>query len=235
MPYDDSASAFAEFDAAFTARAQADAARADAIAAAQVEDMLHPARRDEDRMQRIISRAQAGVYSGRQADFSAEAASVEILMANGGRGPCGPADEFGRCSARYHSTDCAHQVSVDWLASGPPASTGQAALANLADRMQLDLSSRTVWGDFDDPDEPSYEIPQQTVELAGDLADSWGLHTSAPSFPPGMAYADVMRMPGVQASVYEELLEDAGLGGPRPQPQSLPQISELARTLGLKR
>ena len=48
--------------------------REDASAAAMVEDTLHPARRDEDRMARIIARAGQGVYSGRQADFAAEQA-----------------------------------------------------------------------------------------------------------------------------------------------------------------
>ena len=230
---DDYSGAAEQFDAAFSARIAADQAREEAHAAALVEDLIHPARRDEDRMQRIISRAQDGLYDGQQADFSSEQASVDIMLSNGGAGPCGPADEFGRCSARYHSTDCAHQVSVDWLASGPPAATGQAALSNLADRMALDLSRRSVWGDPDDEDEPGYEVPQATIELASALADEWGLHTDAPSFPQG-AYADLMRMPAAPVSVYDELLDGAGLGGPPPQQQSLPQISELARTLGLK-
>lgn len=93
---------------------------------------------------------------------------------------------------------------------------------------------RPVWGDPDDGDDPGYLVPQETIELAHGLADDWGLHTSAPSFPPGMNYADVMRMPGAPTSVYEELLDDAGLGGPPVQQPSLPGISELARTLGLK-
>ena len=43
-----------------------------------------------------------GVYDGQQSDFAADEAAIEITLANGGRGPCGVPDEFGRCSARYH-------------------------------------------------------------------------------------------------------------------------------------
>ena len=76
-------------------------------------------------------------------------------------------------------------------------------------------------------------MPQHTIELASGLADDWGLHTGAPSFPAG-SYTGVMRMPAAPVSAYDALLEDAGLSGPRPQPQSWPQISELARQMGLK-
>ena len=223
------ASAVEEFDSAFNERVAADAAREDARAAAVVEDMMHPARRDEDRMARIISRAQAGVYSGQQLSFAADEAAIELAVATG-KGPCGVPDDFGRCSARFHSTDCAHQVSVDWLASGPPAATGEAALANLADRLQLDLSSRSVWGDPDDEDEPSYEIPADTIELAHGLADDWGLFGGTPGYPA----SGPMQMPAAPTTVYDELLDGAGLGGPAPQQQSWPQISELAKSLGLK-
>ena len=59
-------------------------------------DLIRPAVRSEDKMARIMAKASAGLYDGQQADFTAEAAAVEILLANGGHGPCGPADEFGR-------------------------------------------------------------------------------------------------------------------------------------------
>ena len=57
--------AFTEFDAAFSARQQADADRQDAISAALVEDALHPATRAEDKIARIMHRAAQGVYDGR--------------------------------------------------------------------------------------------------------------------------------------------------------------------------
>ena len=60
------------------------------------------------------------------------------------------------------------------MASGPHPATGAASLANLADDLDLNLTPRSVWGD-PDSDEPSYEIPQATVELAHQLADDWGL------------------------------------------------------------
>lgn len=219
-----------QFDAAFNERYAAAQAREDARAAAQVEDTLHPARRDEDRMQRIISRAGQGVYSGQQMSFSAESAAVEIMLSNGGAGPCGPPDAYGRCSSRYHDLECSHGQSVDWAASGPHPATGVASLANLADDLDLNLTPRSVWGDPDDPDEPSYEVPAATVELAHQLSQDWGLG----DVPQGAAYDGLMRMPAAPVSVYDELLDGAGLGGPAPQQQSWPGISELARTLGLR-
>lgn len=105
--------------------------------------------------------------------FAADAAAVEITLANGRLGPCGPVDDFGRCSARSHDLQCAHGQGVDWLASGPHPATGEASLANLADSLALDLAPRSVWGDPDDDDEPGYEVPQRTVELAAALNDDW--------------------------------------------------------------
>ena len=152
---DDFANAAEQFDSAFNASYAATQAREHARAAAVVEDTLHPARRDEDKMARIIARARDGVYDGTGYGFAADAAAVEITLSNGGRGPRGPADAFGRCSSRYHDLECAHSQSVDWLASGPHPVTGAASLSNLADRLELDMSARTIWGD-PDGDEPGY-------------------------------------------------------------------------------
>jgi len=233
MPYDDSYRAAAEgFDAAFNERYAADQAREDARAAAMVQDLMHPAKRDEDRMARLMSRAADGVYDGQQISFAADEAAVELAMATG-HGPCGPPDEFGRCSARYHDLDCAHQVSVDWLASGPPASTGQAALSNLADRMALDLSTRTVWGD-PDGDEPSYEVPDRVVELASELATDRGLG-DVPSGFLSTGYQELMRPPAPQLTAADSLYEDMGYGRPVADQPARPGISELAKSLGLKR
>lgn len=101
-------------------------------------------------MARIISRAGQGVYDGQPAmSFAAEVSAVELAMATG-QGICDSPDEFGRCASRWHSTDCAHQVSVDCSASGPPRETYDASLANFADGLALDLAPRTVWDDPDD-------------------------------------------------------------------------------------
>jgi len=228
--YDDPAyaSAAQEFDASFSAAQAATQAREDARAAAMVEDTMNPARRDEDRMQRLISRAGQGVYSDQMADFAAESAAVELAVTTG-RGPCSVPDEFGRCSGRYHSTDCSHQMSVDWAFSNPPASTGENALANFQASVELASlgAGRPVWGDQDDPDQPDHYVPQETIELAHSLADEWGLLHTSTSTPP-------MQMPAAPVTVYDALLEDAGLGGPAGQPQSWAGISELARSLGLK-
>lgn len=230
------ADAFSDFDAAFSARAAADQDRADAIAAAQVEDILHPARRDEDRMARIISRAGQGVYDGQPAmSFAAEVSAVELAMATG-QGICGSPDEFGRCASRWHSTDCAHQVSVDWSASGPPRETYDASLANFADGLALDLAPRTVWDDPDDYGQAPEYMPARTVELARSLSVEWGLDSAAPGgfTDTSGGWQDVIRPPGAPVSIQDELLADVGVELPQAERPSYPGIGQLARDLGLK-
>ena len=93
------------------------------------------------------------------------------------------------------------------------------ALANLADRMALDLAPRSVWGDPDDRDEPGYEMPAATIELAHQLSTDWGLG-DVPGGPDAAAYADLMRPPAAPLSPYDALAEDIGYGSPpQPQPQ----------------
>ena len=142
--------------------------------------------------------------------FAADAAAVEITLANGGRGPRGPADAFGRCSSRYHDLACAHSQSVDWLASGPHPVTGAASLSNLADRLELDMSARTIWGD-PDGDEPGYPVPARTIELAARLSRSLGLADAPPWTPPAQS---------------AEKLFGASYGGTRDS------YSDLAREIG---
>jgi hypothetical protein len=174
---------FTEFDETFTRHAQAEADRQDAISAAIVEDVMHPARRDEDKIARIFSRAAQGVYSGQQAvSFAAESAAIELAAATG-LGPCGYPDEFGRCSSRYHSIGCSHDTGTDWMgqSGGPPRGTYDTVLSNMDDGLALaNIGPATVYGDPDDPDEPSYAVPQETIELARELAHDWGLDATAP-------------------------------------------------------
>ena len=229
--------AFTEFDATFNARQQAEQDRADARAAALVEDTLHPARRDEDRMARIISRAGQGVYGGQQQDFTAEAAGVEILLANGGAGPCGPLDDFGRCASRYHELGCAHDQATDWMATegGPPRSTYDTALSNFATGLAIDLAPRMVFDDPDDADLPPQFMPQRTVELAHSLAHDWGLDATAPGgIETGSGFTDLLRPPGAPVSIQDELLAGMGYELPAAERPSYPGIGQLARNLGLK-
>ena len=223
----DYSAAAEQFDAAFTARAAADAACEEARFQFEQMDLIRPAKRAEDKIQRIMARASHGLYDGQMADFTAEQSATEITLANGGYGNCGPADEFGRCSSRFHEAGCSHGVGVDWLASSPPRSTGEAALANLADELQLDLSTRSVWGDVDG-DEPSYEVPQQTVELAHQLATDWGLLGDAPGRPQGLT-----ARAGPPLSTYDALAQDMGYElAPQPQP-GYPGIKEIRAQLGI--
>jgi hypothetical protein len=69
-----------------------------------------------------------------------------------------------------------------------------------------------------------HPVPARTVELAASLADEW--------FSPGRA--DGLRQPAAPVSVYDKLLDGAGLGGPPPAQASWLHISELARQMGLK-
>lgn len=105
---------------------------------------------------------------------------------------------------------------------------GAAALANLADELQLDLAPRSVWGE-PDGDEPGYEMPARTVELARELATDWGLDGDAHPAPAGLtAYA------GPPLSPYDAMYGELGYELPaQPQP-SYPGISELAKQMGLK-
>jgi hypothetical protein len=224
---------FTEFDAAFNARAAAEQARQEAIAAAVVEDTLFPLRRQEDKLARAMHRAADGVYSGQQLSFASESSAVELAMATG-RGICGVPDEFGRCGSRFHDLQCAHGTGVDWLASGPNPQTYATSLANWAGGLNL---SRTpaVYGDSDD-DEPPAAIPAATIELAAELAGSLGLDIDAPWIgAPGFDdVSSLFRPPGAPVSAYDALAEGIGMGSAQPAAPSYPGISQLARDLGLK-
>jgi hypothetical protein len=226
----DFSGAAGEFDAAFSARTRADAAREQAR---QALDALPPAVRQEDKVARAISRAGHGLYDGQpQMSFAAEQAAVEILMANGGNGPCGPVDEFGRCSARYHDLECGTSQNTDWLASGPPRSTYDAALSNFADGLNIDLAPRQVWDDPDDEDQAPAYMPAATIELAHQLAHDWGL--DAGEFPATTAFTDLLRPPGAPVSIQEELMADMGYELPAADRPSYPGVAQLAQDLGLK-
>jgi hypothetical protein len=235
--YDDAGyqAAAEQFDSAFTARAQAEQDRQDAISAAIVEDTLHPARRDEDKIARIMRRAADGVYSGQQADFTAEAAAVEILMSNGGHGACGVTDSYGRCAERYHQLGCSHDQGTDWLASGPPRSTYAASLANWAAGLSIDLAPRAVFDDPDDDDQPPQYMPAATVELAHSLAHEWGLDASAPGgftdTAPG--WQDLLRGPAAPVTAADVLYEAMGVEQPQPERLSYPGVKEIRARMGL--
>jgi len=217
-----------QFDQAYSQRLAADAAREAARLEFEQMDLIRPARRMENKIASIMAKAGAGLYDGQMADFSSEQAGVEIMLTNGGHGPCGPLDDFGRCSSRYHELGCMHDQSVDWLASGPPRSTSEAALANLAGDLDLNLTPRTVWDDPDDYTQPGYEVPAQTVELAHSLADEWGLLGDGPSRPQGLT-----ARAGPPLSAADALYADMGYELPaRPQP-SYPGIAEIRARLGI--
>jgi hypothetical protein len=222
---------FSEFDAAFNARVQADLAREDARAAALVEDVMHPARRDEDRMARLMRRAADGLYDEQQLSFASEAGAVELAVTTG-RGLCSVPDEFGRCSARYHNLECAHGQGVDWMAAGPPRATYAASLANLS--AGIELAGGPSYGDPDDGGQ--HPIPQSTITLAHELASDWGLLDDAPGAPSLTASMDLLRPDTGPLSGYDSLAEPIGapLRDGLPSVPGYPGIRELAQDLGLR-
>ena len=191
---------------------------------------MRPARRDEDKIARIMSRAADGLYSGQQLSFASGPSAVELAT---GRGLCGPADEYGRCISRYHDLECAHGQGTDWLASGPPRETYQASLANLEGSLELaSPAPATVWGDPDEPGKPAWEIPSHTVNLAHELAIDWGLQDT-PGDPGAQAYLDLLRAPAAPVSVSDVMYESMGLGAPPARPVAqYPGVSEIRRRLG---
>ena len=222
-----------QFEAVFQEQQAAQQAREEARAEFDALDLIRPARREEDVVARVMAKAEAGLYGGQQADFTAQVAAAEITLANGGFGPCGPVDDFGRCSARFHSAGCSHGLGTDWLASGPPAGTYAAALASLEDGLEL-AAPGTVWGDPDDDGEPAWEIPARTMELAHQLSTDWGLG-DVPGSPAREAYLDLLRAPAAPVSVEGQMYEAMGYASPPPaRPVAeYPGIAELRAQMGL--
>jgi hypothetical protein len=143
----------------------------------------------------------------------------------------GPVDEFGRCSSRYHDLECAHQASVDWLASGPPRATYEASLANVAAGIDLSNAVIPAWDDYDDPDQLPAAIPGRTLELAARLSEDWGLRAPVPVPAPGW---DDLLGAEYAGDAYADAAAQAGLAGPaEPVRPSYPGISELRGRLGL--
>jgi hypothetical protein len=231
MTYD----ALGDFNDAFTARAQADQARSDARAAAIVQDTLRLARRDEDRLARAVSRAQAGVYDTPAAlGFALQSPAIELAVQTG-RGMCGVPDELGRCSARYHDLECVYGTGVDWLAAGAPRETFQASLSNWAGGLNLSGQPMTIWDDPDDEDDVRGLIPASTVELAHQLSHDWGLDIDAPFIgAAGLDDVSLIRPPTAPVNAYDAMAESIGYGAPPPPALTRPGISELARDLGLR-
>jgi hypothetical protein len=223
---------FSQFDAAWQGHVAREQARQDARDAATVEDVMHPAKRLEDKLARAVSRAADGVYDGQaQAyGFASEQAAIDLAISTG-RGPCGPPDEFGRCGSRYHSLECSHAQSVDWVASGPPRQTFENSLANLG--AGLELATPATWGDPDD-DEPMYAIPAGTIELAHQLSHDWGLDADMPYLAaPGAG--DLLQPPSRPPDLYAELGGSIGLDVPQPpQAPGYPGVRQLAEGLGLR-
>jgi len=221
-----------QFDTAFSQRAAAEQAREQARLEFAEMDLIRPAKRAEDRVARVLAKAEAGLYSGQQMSFASEQAAIELVMGTGAS-ICGNPDEFGRCAARYHALGCVAGISTDWAAS-PHPETGAASLSNLADRLDLDLTPRSVWSDPDDPDDTPRPVPQHVVELAHELAVDWGLLDGSPGT--SAAAADLMRMPAAPVTAYDVMYDDLTYADPAPQPPlSRPGIRELAERMGLRR
>lgn len=218
-----------QFDQAFAARAAADAAREQMRAELDMLDTVRPAVRSEDKMARALQRATHGLYdtSGTALGFAAEQRAIELTVATGA-GICGNPDEWGRCASRWHSTDCLHQVGVDWTALGQHREQYATSLANFADG--IELAAPTTYGDPDD-DEPAHQIPAGTLEFASALADSWGLHGDHWTGPPA---SDPLRAPAMPVTAYEAMAAEVSYDNPASQPYAgYPGIAEIRQRMGI--
>lgn len=137
---------------------------------------------------------------------------------------------------RYHDLGCSHDVSTDWMAQqgGPPPETYAMALSNADDGLALaNIAPSAMYGDPDDPDEPSYAVPQETIELAHQLAVDWGLD-GTPGSPDAQAYLDLLRAPAGPVTVADAMYESMGTAAPsQPEQPGYPGIKELRAQMGI--
>jgi hypothetical protein len=115
------------------------------------------------------------------------------------------------------------------------AATGRALGVGEATRVfnQSNPGTMTIWGDPDDEDDPGYLVPQETIELAHELAIDWGLD-GTPGSPDAAAYADLLRPPAAPVTVEDAMYESMGVGAPAAQPTAqYPGISELRAQMGI--
>ena len=123
MPYDDPgyASAAQEFDAAFSQRAAADAAREAARFEFEQMDLIRPARRAEDRMARIMAKAGAGLYSGQEYGFSAEAGAGRSCWPTAATARAGrPTTSAGAAPGSMILSAATPRASIGWRQHRPP-------------------------------------------------------------------------------------------------------------------
>jgi len=215
------------------ARVKADAGDA-ALAAARMKTGHRE--RDEDKMARLISRVDADTSSAfglAAPSRQAVELSTEITMTTG-YGPSTDVlgfsivDDFGRDASRYPQLQSQSSVSTDWMAipDGPPRSTYEAALSNFNATHDTGPAPVTYGGDPDGPDSPGHPFPQRVRDFAHQFNTVHGLLGDT-FFGPNRPRQDP----------YAALAADLGrpdLAGPQPSYQEYPDVSELARGLGLK-
>ena len=179
-----------------------------------------------------MHRAADGVYDGQQMAFSSEQAGVEILLANGGHGPCGPLDDFGRCASRYHELGCSHDQATDWLAQegGPPRSTYAAGFASFAAGLNIDLASRAVWDDPDDADQPPQFMPARTVERPTSSRTTGAWTRPRPAGRHQQRLAGSAQAAGSAGLYREPLLAGMGVEMPAADRPSYPGVAQLRGT-----
>ena len=224
--------ALGDFSDAFTANWDAEQARELARADAHLEDLTGPVVRAEDRMARLMSRVEQGIYSTSSASLASPSIdavelATELTMATG-QGLCSTPDPFGRCSARYHDLQCAHGTGTDWQASGPHPETYAMALSNWA--AEHDPGPATAsYGDGED----GYPIPQQTLELASRLNESWGLHADTAHLAPPPDFGELTGSP-YRGDAYAAMAAEVGFqDAEQPQRENYPDVSAIRTAMGL--
>jgi hypothetical protein len=220
-----------DIDTHFSQLQDAEIARQQARELADADDLIRPARTSEDRLARATRRLQDGIYDA-PAGFAFTAPPQEaVQLANAetaitGRGPCGQLDDFGRCASRHHAFSCSHSALPD-QDQVHRSGVHERSLSNFGRAAALSTPAGPAIRDFADPD-ISCAIPEHTVELAHQLAGGLGLRS-------GDAWDDLISPPA-QTDVYQAALAELNSEpAPERQREPHPDVSGLARDIGLRR
>jgi hypothetical protein len=237
--YDD---ALGELSAAFSntyATAQARAsARADADAADTALAGIRARNGHRESTEDVLARAFQRIGQGIYTDETALASQNMAIALSRCSGLCGLADPVtGRCAAPYHTPDCHDGYGSGMDAGIQLANSG--AYASALDGLAAGLAGDGGGPRFIETTDPyggAAAIPQRTLELAHELAESWGLHSGGAARGYDPAAEDlfgVTRSRDAYSDMARELGRDA-LAEPQPGYDGYPDVSALAQAMGLK-
>jgi hypothetical protein len=195
------------------------AATAQERQAADVYDLAHPLRRDEDVLARSLARLTSGTHAAQE--FSNPGGAAIELAARSIAGTCGPVDAVsGLCMNMGHQPGCAGYAGIDGARE-----VGLAALYDDDDvisRMSHELAG-TPW-------RRSQVFSPGTIELArevGEMTPDLGAFRETPD------WQDLLSGTTGSGDPYADLMYEMGLAELVPQHDGIPDVSGLRRDLGL--